>query len=221
MRRFILFFIPIFFFKLSIFVYAQSLDNILSNIQEVYEKTKDFQADFEQTSLIKSINEEQKSSGKVYMKKPGLMRWEHLSPEKELIVLDGKVLWIYSPENKQVIKNDLVGKFDSGTPFLFLLGLGKIKEQFNVKYLNQNKAGKEDWIILELRPKKEQPGLEKLILRVSPKSFLVEGSSVFDEYGNVTSFDFYDIQINKNISSSLFEYEVPEGTEVIEPPRIQ
>jgi len=221
MKRFIIILLAILFLKYNSYVYSQPLDNILANIQQAYENTIDFQADFQQISFIKSIGEEQKASGKVYMKKPGLMRWEYLNPEKQLIILDGKVLWIYSHENKQVIKNDLINNFDSKTPYLFLLGLGKIEDEFNVKYINGGASSKKDWLFLELRPKKEQPGLEKLVLKINPKNFQVEGSSIFDYYGNITSIDFYDIQINRDIPVSLFQYQVSEGIEVIEPPRIQ
>jgi len=221
MKRFIIILLAILFLKYNSYVYSQPLDNILANIQQAYENTIDFQADFQQISFIKSIGEEQKASGKVYMKKPGLMRWEYLNPEKQLIILDGKVLWIYSHENKQVIKNDLFNNFDSKAPYLFLLGLGKIEDEFNVKYINGGTSSKKDCLFLELRPKEEQPGLEKLVLKINSKNFQVESSSIFDYYGNITSIDFYDIQINRNVPVSLFQYQVSEGIEVIEPPRIQ
>ena len=221
MKRFIIILLAILFLKSGTSVYSQPLDNILANIQQTFDKTIDFQADFQQFSFIKSIDEEQKASGKVYLKKPGLMRWEYLKPEKQLIVLDGKVLWIYSHENKQVIKNDLVNNFDTKMPYFFLLGLGKIEDEFNVRYINAGNVSEENWISLELKPKEEQPGLEKLVLKINPKNFQVESSSIFDYYGNITSIVFYDIQINRDVPVSLFQYQVPEGVEVIEPPRIQ
>jgi outer membrane lipoprotein carrier protein len=219
-RFFIIFFVMVVTLGSSESLFSRSLDSILENIQQTYENTKDYKAEFRQTSFIKSIEEEQQSKGRVYMKKPGRMRWEYLEPEKQLIVLDSKILWIYTQETNQVIKNNFVEHFDSKTPYLFLLGMGKIKEEFDVTRMEEKEdSGKK--IVLELKPKEEQPGLRKLVLKVHPKSFQVEGTSIFDDFGNITSFDFYDIQLNSTIPGSLFQFEVPEGAEVVEPPNIQ
>jgi outer membrane lipoprotein carrier protein len=196
-------------------------EDILKKVQDVYEDTEYYQADFHQTVFLKSLGDEQISNGRVYIKKPGLMRWEYFGPEKQLIVSDGKFLWIYSPGNNQVIKSDLVNYFNSKTPYLFLLGMGKITDEFVKKSIEAKKtgAGKERFFIT-LIPKVEQPGLKELLLKIDSKSFQVEDTSIYDDFGNVTSFRFENIQRNSTIPDSLFQFKVPQGAEVVEPPKM-
>src|SRR5689334_17593379 len=55
---------------------------VMKRLQARYEKTKDLQADFTQKTTIEGFERPMTSSGKVYIKKPGRLRWrseEHTS----------------------------------------------------------------------------------------------------------------------------------------------
>ncbi len=70
-----------------------------------YDAIKDFKAHFVQESSIKSWNAEQvqKAEGMVYLKKGGKMFWDYQSPTPQQIISDGRQLWFYEPEDKQVM----------------------------------------------------------------------------------------------------------------------
>ena len=48
---------------------------VVKQLQARYERTKDLQADFTQKTMIEGFERPITSSGKVYIKKPGRLRW--------------------------------------------------------------------------------------------------------------------------------------------------
>src|SRR5205085_2287862 len=73
---------------------------IARSVQRYYERIKDFSATFAQTSTYPTFGNVTKASGKVFLKKPDLLRWQY--DDGRLIVLDGKKLWNWNPEDKEV-----------------------------------------------------------------------------------------------------------------------
>jgi len=77
---------------LSRFSYGDSLDYIISNIQQSYDAIYDFEARFVQESRVKSWSaaQVQKAEGVVYFKKEGKMCWDYQKPTPQRIISDGK-----------------------------------------------------------------------------------------------------------------------------------
>jgi outer membrane lipoprotein-sorting protein len=53
------------------------LDELIDRIQEAYNLAEDLDADFTQEAYNKAVGRTQKAEGKVYVKKPNLMRWDY------------------------------------------------------------------------------------------------------------------------------------------------
>ena len=71
---------------------AQSLDEVVREIEAVYGRMTDLRADFTQTAFNKSLNQTIPAKGTVYLKKGGKLRWEYTEPTPQEIVSDGKKL---------------------------------------------------------------------------------------------------------------------------------
>src|SRR5438105_3416237 len=99
-------------------------------LQKKYETVKDFSADFthayEGGVLHKKITER----GRVFIKKPGKMRWEYSVPEEKVFVSDGVKMYSYIPQDKQVIVASVPSEDDVATPTLFLAGKGNLARDF-------------------------------------------------------------------------------------------
>ena len=80
---------------------AQSLDDVVREIEAVYGRMTDLRADFTQTAFNKSLNQTIPARGTVYLKKGGKLRWEYIEPTPQEIVSDGKKLWVYTPTLNQ------------------------------------------------------------------------------------------------------------------------
>src|SRR5262245_53290395 len=82
-------------------VSAQSLDEVLREVESVYGRMNDLRADFTQTAFNKSLNQTIPAKGTVYLKKGGKLRWEFTEPTPQEIVSDAKKLWVYAPTLNQ------------------------------------------------------------------------------------------------------------------------
>ena len=114
---------------------AQELEQVVDALEATYGKMTDLRADFTQVARNKSLGQDVEAEGTVYLKKGGRMRWEYKSPSPQQIVSDGTHLWVYTPELNQVNKGD-APKALAGPAGSFLQGLGKVREQFAVRFLN-------------------------------------------------------------------------------------
>jgi outer membrane lipoprotein carrier protein len=59
-------------------------------------------------------------AGVAYFRRPGKMRWEYASPEKNLFLVDGKNAWFYVPADHTVTRVPAKQSADWRTPFALL-----------------------------------------------------------------------------------------------------
>jgi len=205
-------------FAVAVAVGAEDTDPeaIAGRIQARYDDTRDLTAEFTQEMRIQAGGQVLRSKGRMYFQKPGRMRWDYESPEAQTIVADGKYLWIHQPEDHQVLRAPLEQAFQSQTPVSFLLGVARIGQDFDPKLLPRGEGG---GVRLELRPRAEEGGaLGLLILEVDPDSFDLRAATVKDPLGNVTEVRLIDPRRNRGVDPSLFHFERPPGTDLIEAP---
>jgi outer membrane lipoprotein carrier protein len=195
---------------------AQELDQVVNAVESTYGKMVDLQADFTQVARNKSLGQDVKAEGTVYLKKGGKMRWEYKSPAPQQIVSDGTYLWVYTPELNQVNKGD-APKALAGPAGSFLQGLGKVREEFSVRFLNPaNKTDASGRPVLDLTPKKPTPLLTRLVLTVDPKDhYLVRQAVLYDQLQNTVTMSFNRIALNPGLSDTLFTFTPPKGTAVV------
>jgi outer membrane lipoprotein carrier protein len=211
-----------------------TLKDVVSALEKGYAGLQDVQADFSQKTTISAVNREQKGSGEVLLKRPAsptaMFRFNYSKP-KQQIVSNGKQVWFYTPESKQVIVNSVAAMFAGGNSIAlsYLTGLGHVSRDFDVAFAAdpQDKHGNYQ---LELTPKKASPVLVRLQLTVSSEAveqmrtsgevkniFPIVSSIVHDAGGNRTRIDYSRTRVNKGIADGKFNFKVPEGVEVIKP----
>ena len=184
----------------------------LDAIQRQYEKVSTFEADFTQRSYVKMMNQTQSVKGTVKIKKPGKMKWVYGAPDTQILISDGKNLWLYVPEEEQATKVPVESIYSSNTPALFLAGKGKLTRSFNVESVSQENQN----ILVTLVPKNEDQGLARLILHADKKNYQITGSTVYDKLGNKTEIRFSQIRINREIPEEQFQLKTPPGVEILD-----
>src|SRR5271154_4128798 len=65
-------------------------------------------------------------AGVAYFRRPGKMRWEYESPEKNLFMVDGKMAWFYVPADHTVTRAPAKQSTDWRTPLALLAGEMKL-----------------------------------------------------------------------------------------------
>src|SRR3970040_2891804 len=114
---------------------AQTLDDVVRSLETVYARVLDLRADFSQQAFNKSLDQTIPARGTVYLKRGGKLRWEYTEPTPQQIVSDGKKLWVYTPALNQGNGGDAPAAL-AGPAGSFLAGLGRLREQFSVRFLN-------------------------------------------------------------------------------------
>jgi outer membrane lipoprotein carrier protein len=195
--------------------WAQSLDDVVNGVEATYGKIQDLKADFSQTAHNKSLGQDIKAEGVVYLKKGGKMRWDYKTPAPQQIVSDGKSLWVYTPELNQVNKGE-APKALAGPAGSFLAGLGKVRDEFTVRFLNPaSKLDAQGRPVLDLTPKAPTPLLTRLVLAVDPKDWIVRQAVIYDQLQNTVTMTFSKPSINSGLADTLFVFTPPKGAAVV------
>lgn len=185
---------------------------MIERLQRSYDSAVDFVADFRQETEVKTLNRNLKAWGKVYFKRPGRMLWRYDEPKGQLVLADGKSLYYYQPEQRQVIKTPLKNAFRSDTPLSFLLGIGNLKKDFTLRL----KGVEQGHYVLQLHPKDESGRIGEIFLGVEREAFDIVWARIRDAAGNVTTIRFSRIQKGIGLKDSLFRLQVPDGVDVVE-----
>ena len=211
-----------------------ALKEVVAALEKGYASLQDVQASFTQKTVIAGINREQRGNGELFLKRPAsstaMFRFNYDKP-KQQIVSNGKQVWFYLPENKQVMVSSVADMFKGGNAIAmnYLTGLGHVSKDFTVNFARepQDKQGNYQ---LDLQPKNPTPVLARLQLTIAAaavESYLRDGevrdifpvlaSVVHDAGGNQTRIDYSRARVNKGIDSGKFTFKVPQGVEVIKP----
>jgi outer membrane lipoprotein carrier protein len=193
-------------------------DELVARIQQRYERTTHLHARFRQETRLHGFDQVQMGEGEVWILKPGMMRWDYAKPERQTIIANGDTLWIYLPEDRQAIRDHVHHSLGTRTPALFLAGGARLTELFTAAGPPTQDPSEEGLVRLELLPKEGTLPYTHVQLGVDPSSYLVKLVRLVDALGNITTMWFADIDSEGPVDSSLFQFQVPPGVEVISPP---
>lgn len=163
---------------------------------------------FSQLSLDGTGTQLQETSGEMALKRPGQFRWHTDQPMEQLLVSDGKKVWLYDPDLEQVTIQTLDKRL-THTPALLLSGdVSAISENFNV---SAKEAG--DVVDFTLTPKAKDTLFDTL--RLSFRGDVINDMQMVDSVGQRTNILFQGVKLNPSLESDMFTFEIPKGTDVI------
>src|SRR3989442_7267173 len=116
-----------------------SLDDVVRGIEAAYGRMTDLKAEISQTWFNKSLNQTIPAAGTVYLKKGGKLRGEYTEPTQQVIVSDGKTIWLYTPQLNQVNTGPAPEAL-AGPAGSLLCGLGKLRAHFHARPLSPAQA---------------------------------------------------------------------------------
>jgi len=93
-------------------------------------------------------------------------------------------------------------------------GLADIEEDFTVQ---SRRTAPGEGIPVDMFPLDDNVPYKKISVLVSPGTGLIERISIHHKLGNTTTITFDDIKTGVKLKDRLFEWDIPEGTEIIEP----
>lgn len=97
----------------------------VKKLEDAYKHAHTLQANFFQ-EYRESGRTTRSEAGTAYFRRPGKMRWEYASPEKNLFVVDGKFAWFFVPADRTVSRVTARQSEDWRTPLALLAGEMKV-----------------------------------------------------------------------------------------------
>lgn len=172
------------------------------------EQTSTARARFAQMVLDKNLKQLQQATGTMQFSRPGKFRWEYDKPQEQVIVGDGKQVWLYDKDLNQVT----VRRFDralGSSPAALLAGSNEIEKNYTFTAIG-NQEGL-DW--LEAVPKANDTSFEKIRLGFGKSG--LEAMELRDQFGQVTVIKFSTIERNVKLPPETFRFTPPKGADVI------
>jgi outer membrane lipoprotein carrier protein len=171
-------------------------------------------------------------AGKVYFRRPGKMRWEYQSPEKNIFIVDGKTAWFYVPADRTVTRVPAKSSTDWRTPLALLAGEMKLSRVCNRIAYAEGTAPEfsaDVMLYCELRgASKSKEGGEpgaRLASDEGPDAAhleVVENTGelvrvlVNDRGGVGIEFRFANWQLEPKVDDSFFRFQVPPGVAIVD-----
>ena len=187
-------------------------DALAKSLQARYRNVRDFSANFTHSYRGVVLRTQSTESGTVAVKKPGLMRWVYTSPEKKEFVSDGRKIYSYLPQDKQVIVNDVPPADQAASPALFLAGKGDISRDFTAAAADSSVPGA---VALKLTPRRDEPDYEYLVVAVDPSTLQIRALTTRDRQGGDSTLTFTNMKENRGLSDKAFVFRIPRGVDGI------
>jgi outer membrane lipoprotein-sorting protein len=152
-------------------------------------------------------------------KKPNMMRMEYILPAEmagQVMVLDGKTLWMYYPAENQVITvevPEIYQPFETD-PIEFI---EEVLNNSETSLLGSEIIDGRSAYVIEMIPKETGehflPG--KTIFWVDKETWMPLKVEMYDNEGKlVNTMEYKNVEINTGVPDSVFEFKIPEGAEV-------
>jgi len=186
------------------------LPTVLANQSEVQLKKllssyTTYQANFLQSTRGENGGPEQKSNGRVMLQRPGKFRWETQQPMQQLIVANGKILWIYDHDLEQVTEQQLQSRVGTDPAALLTGDVSGLVKQFSI-----SGDGAKNFVLV---PRDSNDIFEKIRMQFE-KGQLVK-LQIKNNLGQTTRFIFTNIRLNQSFDPSIFEFIPPAGVDVL------
>jgi chaperone LolA len=172
------------------------------------EQTRSASADFSQTVVDRAGKKVQQANGSLQFSRPGKFRWTYDTPYQQLIVGDGKKLWIFDKDLNQVTARRLDDALGA-SPAALLAGDNAIEKNFDLK----NAAAEDGLEWLEATPKSSETTFERI--RMGFKGADLDTMELKDQFGQLTVIRFTGLKRNPALSPDLFTFTPPQGADVI------
>jgi len=165
-------------------------------------------ADFQQVIEIPDEGSISLTHGTFYLKRPGRLRWEYAEPNKQLIVADGRRIWLYDYELEQISHRSQSAALD-GTPAQLLSDSGPLEQHFEI--IPRGEEDGIEWV--ELRPNDKEA--QFISIRIGFLDDQMQRLEMSDTFGQITRFIFSNILRNPKLNPELFVFKPPSGIDLI------
>ena len=194
----------------SLFAAAPDLAPLLKAVESRYNHAQTLKVVFHE-AYTGPGQPKRTESGTLLLRKPGRMRWAYNQPKGKLWISDNKSLWLWLPDDNQVLKMKLEETDDMRAPLAFLLG----KLYFDKEFKNLDARPEGDDTRIVGSPKTDNLPYSEVQFVVSPDYRIREVKVTgFDK--SIMDFHFDQERLDPKLDDKLFQFQVPKGAELVQ-----
>ena len=180
----------------------------VATLKDFVEHVKSGRASFTQTVTSPDGAKKKSSSGTFEFARPDRFRFAYSKPYEQLIVADGKKVWMYDVDLAQVTVSPL-GDTVGSSPAMLLSGDREVGDGFNVVQTFMRDGL--EWVKLE--PKTGAADFRSVTIGfdgAAPRRL-----ELVDGLNQVTRIALANVVVNPELADSVFQFTPPAGVDVI------
>ncbi|HTE19603.1 MAG TPA: outer membrane lipoprotein chaperone LolA, partial [Armatimonadota bacterium] len=176
---------------------------------------RSLEADFTQTLTVPLLNQDQRSTGKLYQRKPDRFLMRFSDPAGDVIVADGRHFWLYYPSNDrtQVMRTSIAQGGEAVD--LQAQFLSNPNQRFVSTIAGEESVGGRPAHVLTLVPRGASP-YRILKIWVDKEDHLVRRFEMTEENESVRRVELRNLRTNHALDNALFTFTPPAGAQVFD-----
>ena len=195
----------LFFVCLSITANAENAETAAQRLHLLLKPINSLSADFTQQIMGQDNKQLQRLTGNLSLKKPNQLRWNVLAPMPQLVISDGKLVWLYDPDLEQVVIQSFSDDF-MANPISILLGdLDQLNRDFTVSLISDDR--------FSLKPKQKNSLFVAIQLRFMDS--VLSHIEYQDSFGQNTQLTLSQVKLNPQLAKNTFVFDIPQAVDII------
>jgi outer membrane lipoprotein carrier protein len=182
-----------------------------------YKSVKTLRADFNQHLTNPLVGSTATSTGSLVQRRPRHMALKFSDPAGDMIVADGKHLWVYLPSSApgQVIRMP-IGQNAEGVPDLSAAFLDAPRDRYEVSAAAAGTVGKRAAHVITLSAKDKSLPFTTAKVWVDDADGLVRQFELTETSGLERRITLSNVVVNPAVKDSDFAFTVPDGVRVVD-----
>ena len=191
---------------------------VVERLQRRFDGVQTLSARFEKRHHWKLVDQTTELKGRLYVQKPDRFRFE---TDVQTVSTDGQTAWNYVPDNEQVLMSSY-GKVKDDRSYekmlfdMILLGVGEYKETFAARYDGDDRVRGRRCHVVALVAREPDRYISEVRMWVDRRDWVVRRLTYRNINDDLTTYDLWDLDLNKKLDEAVFKFSPPEGVEVVD-----
>jgi len=178
-------------------------------VRNFIDATSNYQADFTQTLTNNAGQILEEEAGQLWLQRPGQFRWEYRDPWERQIVGNQTEIWLYDAELEQVTVRSAEGALLESPAALLVGDMSALDD-----YRFSGTVTGDGTVMVNLEPLTGHGDFESIGLGFAGEELV--SLELNDRFEQHTLINFRSIVKNTSLSPALFNFELPDGADVID-----
>lgn len=191
------------------------IEEVLEQVDARQKNVRTLRAHFTQTKEVGMLAEPEVSEGTFVYQQPNRVLWKYEQPRPVSMAIADGTMTTWYPHLKKAERMEIKSFEDRIFRYLGA-GTGAIRElgkYFDFRFI-EDRAKNE--YVLELDPKTRalEKRIRSITIWIDGKSYFTRGFEYVEGDGDLTRFEFHDIEMNPRLSADAFELAIPASVKV-------